>query len=127
MIATRINAPDAPQTSGRYAQAVVIQDAKRWLYVSGQIPVNTSGSVPAGFADQCRLAWSNLEAQLCAADMTISNLVKVNMFLSDRSYADVNRAIRHEVLGDHQPAMTVVIAGIFDESWLLEIEAIAGD
>ena len=125
MTVTRINAPDAPQTSGRYSQAVAIQDAARWLFVSGQIPVDTSGSIPVGFADQCRLAWRNLEAQLRAADMTISNLVKVNIFLSDRAYAEENRAIRHEVLGDHLPAMTVVIAGIFDQSWLLEIEAIA--
>jgi len=27
--------------------------------------------------------------------------------------------------GAHRPAMTVVITGIFDAAWLLEIEAIA--
>jgi hypothetical protein len=29
------------------------------------------------------------------------------------------------VLGGREPALTVVIAGIFDEAWLLEIEAVA--
>jgi 2-iminobutanoate/2-iminopropanoate deaminase len=29
------------------------------------------------------------------------------------------------VLGDHHPAVTVVIADIYAEEWLLEIEAIA--
>jgi hypothetical protein len=29
------------------------------------------------------------------------------------------------VLGDLSPALTVVIAHIFDEAWLLEIEAVA--
>jgi len=29
------------------------------------------------------------------------------------------------VLGDHRPALTVVLVGIFDEGWLLEIEAVA--
>jgi hypothetical protein len=30
-----------------------------------------------------------------------------------------------EALGMHAPALTVVITGIFDEEWLLEIEAVA--
>jgi hypothetical protein len=29
------------------------------------------------------------------------------------------------VLGDRSPALTIVIAGIYDEAWLLEIEAVA--
>jgi hypothetical protein len=29
------------------------------------------------------------------------------------------------VLGDHRPAITIIITGIYDESWLLEIEAVA--
>jgi hypothetical protein len=29
------------------------------------------------------------------------------------------------VLGGHSPALTVIIADIFDSAWLLEIEAIA--
>ena len=29
------------------------------------------------------------------------------------------------MLGSHQPALTVIITGIFDEAWLLEIEAVA--
>jgi 2-iminobutanoate/2-iminopropanoate deaminase len=36
-----------------------------------------------------------------------------------------NAAVRHEVLGGHSPALTIVITGIFDEAWLLEIEAVA--
>jgi enamine deaminase RidA (YjgF/YER057c/UK114 family) len=57
--------------------------------------------------------------------MSVSNLVKVTVFLSSRDYALSNREIRQEVLGSHAPALTVVIAGIFDEKWLLEIEATA--
>jgi 2-iminobutanoate/2-iminopropanoate deaminase len=36
-----------------------------------------------------------------------------------------NREVRAEVLGDLKPALTVIIAGIFDSEWLIEIEAIA--
>lgn len=38
-----------------------------------------------------------------------------------------SRQAPHEALGDLAPAMTVTISGIFDERWLLEIEAIAAE
>ncbi len=120
-----VNAPDAPAAAGGYAQALEVTGAQRLLFVSGQIPVAPDGSMAADFAGQARQAWANLEAQLRAAGMGLDNLVKLTVFLSDRRWAMENRAVRQEALGDRRVAMTVVIAGIFDESWLLEIEAVA--
>ena len=58
--------------------------------------------------------------------MTFENLAKITVFLSDRQYRRENYEVRAEVLGDRvQPALTIIITGIYDESWLLEIEAIA--
>jgi 2-iminobutanoate/2-iminopropanoate deaminase len=71
------------------------------------------------------LAWTNLVAQLEAAQMSVANLVKVTTFLSSREYAQQNREVRQAFLGSHSPALTVIIASIYDESWLLEIEGIA--
>ncbi len=120
-----INSSDAPSPAGGYSQAVQLAGHARLLYISGQIPVDAHGRTPTSFTDQCRLAWTNVRAQLGAAGMTVSDLIKVTIFLSSREFADENRAIRRDFLGDHAPAMTVIITGIFDESWLLEIEAIA--
>jgi 2-iminobutanoate/2-iminopropanoate deaminase len=120
-----INAPDAPQTSGRYSQAVEVLGATRTLYVSGQIPVSAAGEVPVAFADQARLVWANIAAQLAAADMSLVNIVKVTTFLSDRLHAEENSLVRRQVLGDLAPALTVIICGIYDPAWLLEIEAVA--
>jgi 2-iminobutanoate/2-iminopropanoate deaminase len=120
-----INAPAAPRAAGGYSQAIEVQDARRILFISGQIPESRDGQVPADFRSQAKLAWANVKAQLVEASMAIENLVKVTTFLSSREYALANREIRAEVLGTHAPALTVVIAGIFDEKWLLEIEAIA--
>jgi 2-iminobutanoate/2-iminopropanoate deaminase len=120
-----INAPDAPSASGGYSQAVEVANAARTLYVSGQIPVSWEGVVPTTFREQCLLAWKNVEAQLRQADMTFDNLIKVTTFLSDRRFGVENGQVRREMLGDRSPALTVIVAGIFDEAWLLEIEAIA--
>lgn len=115
----------SPPTEGEYPQAVEVAGPSRWLFLSGQVPVAPDGSLAEDFEGQCRQVWANIETQLAAAEMTLDNLVKVTTFLSDRRYALENRKVRLEVLAGRQPALTVIIAGIFDETWLVEIEAVA--
>ena len=114
-----------PAASGGYANAVEVSGAQRLLFVSGQVPLSADGLVPSGFEAQCRQVWANVLACLHEAGLGVEHLVKVTTFLSDRSHAQVNSAIRREVLGEHRPALTVVLTGIFDQEWLLEIEAVA--
>ena len=116
---------DSPPVEGAYPQAVEVTGPTRWLYLSGQIPVAPDGSLAADFTGQCEQVWANIETPLTAAGMTLDNLVKVTTFLSDRSYALENRAVRIRRLAGRQPALTVIITGIFDEAWLVEIEAVA--
>jgi enamine deaminase RidA (YjgF/YER057c/UK114 family) len=112
-------------TGHAYAMAHEITQFSRVLFVSGQIPEDADGKTPADFAAQCRLTWANVERQLKAADMTLDNLVKVTVFLADRQHRAENAKIRREILGDRSPALTIIITGIYDEAWLLEIEAVA--
>jgi enamine deaminase RidA (YjgF/YER057c/UK114 family) len=121
----RINSEAALVPTSGYSQALEVAGHTRMLFVSGQIPVGADGTVPEDFESQCRLAWRNVEAQLKAAGMTLDNLVMHRTYLADRRYIPVNRSVRSEVLGARETALTVVIAGIFDEAWLLEIEAVA--
>lgn len=120
-----IEAPDAPRSQGGYAQALEVAGASRLLFISGQIPETADGIVPADFEAQARLSWKNVEAQLAAAGMTLDNLVKATIFLADRRFAIPNRTVRNEVLAGRRIALTVIVCTIFDERWLLEIEAVA--
>ena len=120
-----VAAPDAPAAAGGYAQAVEVEGARRFLFISGQVPIAADGTLPEGFRAQYSQAWRNVEAQLHAAAMGLDDLVKVTTLLADRGYAAENRRVRQEILGDQSPALTVVVAGIFDERWLVEIEAVA--
>lgn len=115
----------SPPVQGSYPQAVEVTGATRWLYLSGQIPIAPDGSLAADFTGQCRQVWANVETQLHAAGMTLDNLVKVTTFLASRDHALENRQVRLEVLAGRQPALTVIVTGIFDEAWLVEIEAVA--
>jgi 2-iminobutanoate/2-iminopropanoate deaminase len=113
------------QAGSSYCQAHEVSDMKRWVFISGQIPVGKDQKVPADFKSQARLVWANIIEQLQAASMTLDDLVKITVFLSDRRYRKDNYEVRHEVLGERAPALTIIIAGIYDEAWLLEIEAVA--
>jgi enamine deaminase RidA (YjgF/YER057c/UK114 family) len=115
----------SPPVEGAYPQAVEVTAATRWLYLSGQIPVAPDGSLAPDFIGQCEQVWSNIETQLAAAGMTLDNLVKVTTFLSDRRNALENREVRIRRLAGRQPALTVIVTGLFDETWLVEIEAVA--
>ena len=120
-----IDPSSIPAAVGGYANGLDVRGAQRLLFVSGQIPQDREGRIPDGIENQCRLVWANLTAVLREADMEVTNLVKVTTFLSDRVHSAVNTAVRNEVLGTHRPALTVVLAGIWDPAWLIEIEAIA--
>lgn len=125
MTNTEINSHHAPSPMGGYSQAMLVEGVSSFLFISGQIPETEDGNTPGDFESQCRLVWSNIVAQLEAAKMSVANLTKVTIFLSSREYAEINSKVRQEFLGGNNPALTVIITGIFDEKWLLEIEAVA--
>lgn len=116
--------PHSP-TGHSYAQACEVINASRWLYISGQVPADKDDKVPSEFADQYRLAWANVESLLRSAGMSFDNLVKVTIFLASRDLIAKSAGLRRAVIGERSPAITIVIAGIFDAAWLLEIEAVA--
>ncbi len=108
-----------------FAQACEASDFTRLLFISGQVPEDSNGSVPPDYVSQYRLAWANVERQLKAAGMSFDNLVKATIFLSDRKLIEQSAGLRQQILGARNPAITIIIAGIYDEQWLLEVEAIA--
>ena len=121
-----LNPAILPAAVGNYAHGVQVDGAQRMVFVSGQVPWgNEHGRVPESFEAQCRMVWRNVLAVLSEAGMGVRNLVKVTTYLSDRQYRAINSKIREEVLGDHAPALTIIICDIYAENWLLEIDAVA--
>lgn len=111
--------PISPATSASPAPA-----GHRILSLSGRIP-EAATLPPADFKTQARIMWSNIAAQLQAADMSYAHLAKVTTFLADPEYATENRLVRQEVLGRHAPALAVIITDIVDKGWMLDIEVVA--
>ncbi|WP_422734211.1 RidA family protein [Micromonospora sp. WMMD558] len=123
----QLNPAILPEATGNYTHGTVVTGARRMLFVSGQVPWAEEGKVPEDFESQCRLTWRNVLAVLAEAGMVVRNLAKVTIYLSDRKYREANGRIRAEILGEHKPALTIIITDIYSEDWLLEIEAVAFD
>ena len=122
-----INAEQAPRPASPYSQAVEVTAASRILVISGQVGTEVDGSTPVGIEEQARLVWRNLAAQLAAASMTFDNLVKVTTIIPDPTDIPASRAARAEALGDRRPASTLIVGGLANPAWKIEIEGTAYD
>ena len=120
-----VDVPGVRAPAGNFVHATFVPAGADLLFVSGQTPEDVDGTVPDDFAAQARLAWRNVERTLSAGGFTLDDVAKVNMFIRDRRYREQNRIVRHEVLGDRRPALTVLVTDHWDERWLIEIEVIA--
>ncbi|MGY4294667.1 enamine deaminase RidA (YjgF/YER057c/UK114 family) [Bradyrhizobium sp. i1.4.4] len=45
--------------AGGYSMGLELTQHRRLLFVSGQVPEKTDGTVPEGFEAQCEQAWRN--------------------------------------------------------------------
>jgi reactive intermediate/imine deaminase len=108
---------------------VVDSPAKRIVYISGQVPLDSAGELvgEGDFEAQTRQVFQNLTRALEAADVAWSDVVKLNYFLTDVSQIISVRAIRDEFVDtEHPPASTLVqVSGLFRPEVMVEIEAVA--
>lgn len=118
-----ISTPDAPKAIGPYVQAIADGD---WIFTSGQIPLTADGTrVDGAIARQTEQVFDNLEAILQQAGSTLSQVVKVTVFLSDLAdFAPMNDVFARR-FGDHRPARSTVQVAALPTGARVEIEAVA--
>jgi 2-iminobutanoate/2-iminopropanoate deaminase len=96
------------------------------LVVGGQVPRQPDGDVPTNLDDQVELALANLGGVLRTAGLSFDDVIFLRAYVTDRQVLEHWREIRPRWLGDARPAATmVVVAGLADERWKIEIEAVA--
>ena len=114
-------------TPGTYSQAFVVTGG-RTIYVSGMTSRDKNGNV-VGEGDmkkQTTLVFENMKAVLQAAGANMSDVVKINVFLTDISQIASFREVREQFFKQPMPASTVVAtSALGDQRLLLEVEAIA--
>jgi enamine deaminase RidA (YjgF/YER057c/UK114 family) len=96
----------------------------RNVYVSGTAPIWPDGSCDPDPEVQARRCLEIILEALAGAGASPKQVVRTRMFLTDASYADAVGRAHGAVFGEVRPASTmVVIVGMLDPRWKVEIEA----
>ncbi len=124
---TRLNPSDIVNLGvPNYCHGMLVQDAGRWLHLSGQVGIGPDGTAPPGFEAQCRRAFQNIEACLRDASMSFDDVIMLRIYLTDRADLAMLRQIRSEYFGDRQLSSTLVfVSGLVDPAWKVELEIVA--
>ncbi len=114
----------APKPIGPYSQAVKVGNT---IYLSGQIPIdpNTNEVVLGDIATQTKRVLDNIKAVLEAAGYSLSDVVKVTVFLKDLKLFNEFNEVYGEYFKDKPPARTTVEVSNLPKGVLIEIDAIA--
>ena len=102
----------APKAIGPYSQGVV---AGNTLYISGQVPLNpeTSSLIEGDIASQAKQVISNIENICIEAGASLSDIVKLNIYLTDLSnFSDVNEVMQERFAEPYPARATVEVAGL---------------
>jgi enamine deaminase RidA (YjgF/YER057c/UK114 family) len=103
------------------------------LYVAGQLAVVDGAAAPVPgmkLEDQFRLSLSNVVDVVVAAGGAAKDIASLRVFVTNiASFKNAQNAVAvawSNVLGKHFPAMTLVeVTALFEETALVEIEAVA--
>ena len=119
-----ISTNNAPAAIGPYSQAIEVNGM---VYLSGQLPLDpaTGDFVSGGIKEQTEQAFKNIKAILAEAGLTVDNIVKTLVLLSDMSlFADMNEVYAAQFNGTF-PARSAFAVKTLPKNALVEIEVIA--
>ncbi len=118
-----IRTDKAPAAIGPYSQGIA---AGPWLFVSGQLGMDPDSGelVSPDLAAQSRQALQNLRQIVMAGGGDLTDVVAVDVFLTDMgSFAEFN-GIYQEFFSEHRPARAVVEVSALPREACVEIKCI---
>ena len=110
----------------RYSHGIEVPAGHRLLLCSGQLGVAPDESVPEDAGEQAELCFRNIAAILGEAGLSLSDIVRINAYVTDRAHLRPYMDVRDRVVGDPPPASTLMIVSGFTRSeFKVEVEVIA--
>ena len=115
---------NAPAAVGPYSQAI---DCSDLVFLSGQIPLvpETGLVADGGLEAQAHQMFANIKAVLAEAGMSLSNVVKTTVFMTDLSQFAAFNAVYAEYSKAPYPARSCVEVSALPKGVLVECELIA--
>lgn len=112
----------APAAVGPYVQAI---GASEWVYVSGQLGLTAAGELATEDTVQLQQALVNVQHILAAAELALTDVVKVTLYVTDMQRFAALNEVYAEVFGAHKPARSAVEVAALPKGAAVEVDVIA--
>ena len=119
-----INTNKAPKAIGPYSQAI---EPNGLVITSGQLPIDpaTGEFAPGGIKEQTRQSLTNAKAILEEAGISMANVMKTTVFLSDMNNFAAMNEVYAEFFSEPFPARSAIAVKTLPKNALVEVECIA--
>ncbi len=112
--------------SSNVAHGVEVPAGARLMFTNGQVGTKPDGTTPEATADQAEVIFGRLKVILEAANMTLGDVVRFDVYLTDQADVKTFVEVRDRFMLDHKPGATLlVIKGLARPELKIEIEAVA--
>ena len=119
-----IHTQNAPSAIGPYSQAIAFGNL---VITSGQIPIDmATGVFPEGIENQTKVCLTNVKSILAEAGLTMDDVVKTTVFLSDmENFSAMNEVYATFFTDGKYPTRSAVEVARLPKDALVEIEVMA--
>jgi reactive intermediate/imine deaminase len=118
----KIETDNAPKALGTYSQAI---EAGNTIYLSGQIPLDPKTmKLVEGNENQIRQVFKNIQAVCESSEVSLNEIVKLNVYLSDLSVFSLVNEIMKELFSEPYPARAAIQVAKLPLDSLIEVEGI---
>ena len=118
----KIETDDAPKALGTYSQAI---EAGNTIYLSGQIPLDPKTmKLVEGNENQIRQVFKNMQAVCESSEVSLNEIVKLNVYLSDLSVFSLVNEVMKELFSEPYPARAAIQVAKLPLDSLIEVEGI---
>ena len=123
MAKTIIQTDDAPQAIGTYSQAVKVDNT---VYISGQIPLDPASMevVAGGIEAEITRVFDNLQAVAEASGGALTDVVKLNIFLTDLTNFPTVNEIMAQYFQQPYPARAAIGVAALPKGVGVEMDAV---
>ena len=113
---------EAPRALGTYSQAI---EAGNTIYLSGQIPLDPKTmKLVEGNENQIRQVFKNIQAVCESSEVSLNEIVKLNVYLSDLSVFSLVNEVMKELFSEPYPARAAIQVAKLPLDSLIEVEGI---
>jgi enamine deaminase RidA (YjgF/YER057c/UK114 family) len=121
-----ITPPSLRAPFARYSHGVEVPAGMRLILCSGQLGIAADETIPESAEAQTELIFASIAAILAEGGMALTDIVRLNAYVTAREHMAGYMAVRDRVVGTPPPASTLmIVTGFTREAFKIEVEAIA--